>query len=113
MNRHEPKVIWEGKHVGSAGLMAGEEIRIYDRGAVRLLGTCGTWREAVGSREILAAELAGRFRIFDRQIRRMLRQIAEQRSVLKELVSLIDDPDYTPDSFTTQPARALLEANTR
>lgn len=27
---------------------------------------------------------------------------------LKELVIVIDDEDYTPDSFTTQPARRIL-----
>lgn len=45
-----------------------------------------------------------------RQQHALIVQMAEALSELAELVELIRSKDYTPDSFTTQPAKTALAA---
>lgn len=35
--------------------------------------------------------------------------LAEAKDLLREMADLLDDPGYTPDSFSSQPARIFLQ----
>lgn len=112
--RYQPKVIFEGEHVGSGALRRGKLIRIYDRGRVDIVLSKekGTWLRACGEGTILAAELTERMKVLEGdlpkggtywfdytsegQVRRMLHRISSLEKVLRSsqrLLGMADDLD--------------------